>query len=155
MCRYWNKGFCKEGNKCQFVHPKEDCTKHINKEKCEDRQCEWRHRRYTSTTRLDVTEETAASTFTSTKEEKTILIKELKIFKSFRKYLSATNVTIKLPKSWLKKSTRIQNIQKNPTVNHYHHLFIASILKNLPMSTGTILIGMASTEEKLCMWRRW
>ena len=45
-CRYWNRGYCREGEKCKYIHPKEDCKTQQDKGKCEDRQCEQRHRRY-------------------------------------------------------------------------------------------------------------
>ena len=44
--RYWNWGFCREKGKCQYFHPKEDCRRHIEKGKCENIQCEGRHRKY-------------------------------------------------------------------------------------------------------------
>ena len=62
-CRYWNKGFCKKGSKYQYIHPKGDCSKHLEERKCEDRQCEGRHRkccRYFNR-KLDATEETPAT----------------------------------------------------------------------------------------------
>ena len=45
-CRYWNRGFCREGRKCRYVHPNEDCKRYIETGNCEDRKCEGRHRRY-------------------------------------------------------------------------------------------------------------
>ena len=44
-CRYWNRGFCKEGRKCQFTHPERDCQKFLDTDTCEERGCENRHRR--------------------------------------------------------------------------------------------------------------
>ena len=32
ICKFWNRGFCKEGAECQLYHSKEDCEKHITYE---------------------------------------------------------------------------------------------------------------------------
>ena len=51
-CLYWNRGFCKKGDKCGFYHAKEDCEEYSRTGKCEDRGCQSRHRkqcRYFST----------------------------------------------------------------------------------------------------------
>ena len=45
-CRYWNRGFCREGSKCLYVHPSKDCKTYVTEGSCEDRKCEGRHRRY-------------------------------------------------------------------------------------------------------------
>ena len=45
-CRYWNKGFCKEGDKCNFNHLEEDCERFLKNRKCEDKKCYQRHRKY-------------------------------------------------------------------------------------------------------------
>ena len=44
-CRYWNRGFCREGYECQYVRYKEDCETYLDDRRCEDRHCERRHRR--------------------------------------------------------------------------------------------------------------
>ena len=44
-CRYWNKGFCREGDKCNFSHKREDCNTYLNTGKCKERTCQERHRR--------------------------------------------------------------------------------------------------------------
>ena len=44
-CRYWNRGYCKEGKKCQFAHPERDCQKFLQTDECKERGCENRHRR--------------------------------------------------------------------------------------------------------------
>ena len=44
--RYWNCGFCRLGDKCQYVHCKEDCKTHLDKGSCQDRHCERRHIRH-------------------------------------------------------------------------------------------------------------
>ena len=43
ICRYWNRGFCREKEKCCFVQKKDDCKTYMNTGKCEDRRCEGRH----------------------------------------------------------------------------------------------------------------
>lgn len=44
ICRYWNRGFCKERGKCHFEHPEEDCRKFIKEGRCEKTICRNRHR---------------------------------------------------------------------------------------------------------------
>ena len=44
-CRYWNRGFCREGDKCHYIHKEEDCKEYLKRQICEDRKCEGRHRR--------------------------------------------------------------------------------------------------------------
>ena len=34
-CRYWNRGYCKEGNKCQFFQPERDCQKYLETDQCD------------------------------------------------------------------------------------------------------------------------
>ena len=45
-CRYWNKGYCKEGAQCPFYHDKEDCESFKTRGRCEDRKCLKRHRKH-------------------------------------------------------------------------------------------------------------
>ena len=28
-CKWWNRGYCREKEKCSFLHPKEDCQDHL------------------------------------------------------------------------------------------------------------------------------
>ena len=42
-CRYWNRGYCRVGENCHFSHQKEDCQRHIQTGKCEDRKYQGRH----------------------------------------------------------------------------------------------------------------
>ena len=44
-CRYWNRGFCKNGNDCKFHHYEKDCETYLKTETCEDRKCKKRHRK--------------------------------------------------------------------------------------------------------------
>ena len=44
-CRYWNRGFCREGKSCKFSHPNEDCKNFLETGKCKERECRQRHRR--------------------------------------------------------------------------------------------------------------
>ena len=43
MCNFFNRGFCKEGNRCPFNHPKDDCQEHLDG-RCHDPWCKKRHR---------------------------------------------------------------------------------------------------------------
>ena len=43
-CKWWNRGFCREKEKCPFLHPKEDCQDHMQG-RCILRGCTLRHRR--------------------------------------------------------------------------------------------------------------
>ena len=45
-CRYWNRGFCKEGDNCTFYHHEEDCESFLENGNCEDRRCIKRHRKF-------------------------------------------------------------------------------------------------------------
>ena len=45
-CRYWNRGYCKEGDSCNFKHLEEDCESFLKNRKCEDMKCYKRHRTY-------------------------------------------------------------------------------------------------------------
>ena len=43
-CRYYNRGYCKEGQRCSFFHPTEDCQEYIYSGTCsQGRQCWQRH----------------------------------------------------------------------------------------------------------------
>ena len=43
-CRYWNRGFCKERESCQFFHPSEVCLEYCENGSCsEGRNCQRRH----------------------------------------------------------------------------------------------------------------
>ena len=44
-CRYWNRGFCREGEDCVFYHSEEDCERFMETGKCNSRICQKRHRR--------------------------------------------------------------------------------------------------------------
>ena len=44
-CRYWNRGFCREKEKCKFNHPEQNCAMFLDHGKCEDKLCRRRHRR--------------------------------------------------------------------------------------------------------------
>ena len=43
-CKYYNRGFCKIGSDCAFIHPKTDCANHMMGKPCGDLQCKNRHR---------------------------------------------------------------------------------------------------------------
>ena len=43
-CKFFNKGYCKQGERCSFVHPSKICPKHLESGKCLDfRSCLDRH----------------------------------------------------------------------------------------------------------------
>ena len=42
-CNFYNRGFCKQGSSCQYVHPQEVCERHEHGENCGDRNCNKRH----------------------------------------------------------------------------------------------------------------
>ena len=42
-CRYFNRGFCKFGKTCLFVHPSTICDKLLNGDVCKTRGCQHRH----------------------------------------------------------------------------------------------------------------
>jgi hypothetical protein len=44
-CRYWNRGYCREGGKCSWSHPEGDCQEYLQEGRCRDRGCPRRHRR--------------------------------------------------------------------------------------------------------------
>ena len=44
-CRYWNIGYCREGDNFHFTHPIEDCKIHLKTGECEDRKCAGRHKK--------------------------------------------------------------------------------------------------------------
>ena len=43
-CKWWNRGYCREANKCVYNHPEGDCLDHL-KEECFNQGCKLRHRR--------------------------------------------------------------------------------------------------------------
>ena len=45
-CRYWNRGYCREGTtKCPYFHPPDDCQQHLLEGRCSRQGCGHRHRR--------------------------------------------------------------------------------------------------------------
>ena len=44
-CKWWNRGFCKEKERCQFSHLGEDCKEHLRSASCTTQGCKLRHRR--------------------------------------------------------------------------------------------------------------
>ena len=45
-CRYWNRGYCKEGaTKCPYYHPPSDCQQHLQEGRCSSQGCGLRHRK--------------------------------------------------------------------------------------------------------------
>ena len=42
-CKYYNRGFCKVGPECAFIHSKSDCENHMMGKHCGDHQCKQRH----------------------------------------------------------------------------------------------------------------
>ena len=44
-CRYWNRGYCREGNNCNFTYKKEDCQIYLKTREYENRTCQGGHRR--------------------------------------------------------------------------------------------------------------
>ena len=43
-CKFFNKGYCKQGERCSFVHPSKICPQHLESGKCIDfRSCLDRH----------------------------------------------------------------------------------------------------------------
>jgi hypothetical protein len=44
-CRYWNRGYCREGRKCFWSHPEGDCQEYLQEGRCRDRGCPRRHRK--------------------------------------------------------------------------------------------------------------
>ena len=45
-CRYWNRGYCREGStKCPFYHPPDDCQQHLAEGHCSSQGCGQRHRK--------------------------------------------------------------------------------------------------------------
>ena len=43
-CKWWNMGYCREKERCSFVHPKEDCQDHLQG-RCTYRGCTLRQRK--------------------------------------------------------------------------------------------------------------
>ena len=47
-CRYWNRGYYREGTtKCPFYHPLDNCQQHLQEGRCSSQGCGQRHRRST------------------------------------------------------------------------------------------------------------
>jgi hypothetical protein len=44
-CRYWNRGYCRDGRKCSWSHPEGDCQEYLQEGRCRDRGCPRRHRK--------------------------------------------------------------------------------------------------------------
>ena len=45
-CRYWNRGYCREGiSNCPFYHPPDDCGQHLQEGCCSSQRCALRHRK--------------------------------------------------------------------------------------------------------------
>ena len=42
-CKWWNRGYCQEKDKCSFFHPPEDCREHLN-HRCTSKGCNLSHR---------------------------------------------------------------------------------------------------------------
>ena len=43
-CKFFNKGFCREGSACNYSHPEEDCVDHCSTGSCsQERVCSYRH----------------------------------------------------------------------------------------------------------------
>ena len=44
-CRYWNRGYCREGtSRCPYYHPPDDCQEHLQEGLCSTQGCQLRHR---------------------------------------------------------------------------------------------------------------
>ena len=43
-CKWWNRGYCREANKCLYNHTEGDCLDHL-KEGCFQQGCKLRHRK--------------------------------------------------------------------------------------------------------------
>ena len=44
-CKWWNRGFCKEREKCSYDHPDDDCPDHLQDGGCSNKKCRLRHRK--------------------------------------------------------------------------------------------------------------
>jgi hypothetical protein len=43
-CKFYNRGFCREGNSCYYLHPEKKCEKHCEGKRCsEGSKCQMRH----------------------------------------------------------------------------------------------------------------
>ena len=45
ICRYWNRGCCRNNLECSWLHAEKDCESFIQQGYCEERSCRKRHRR--------------------------------------------------------------------------------------------------------------
>ena len=43
-CKWWNRGYCREKERCLFIHPKGDCQDHLQG-RCTSRGCTLQHRK--------------------------------------------------------------------------------------------------------------
>ena len=71
-CRYWNRGYCREGNNCNFTHKKK-IVKYILKQgnvKTEPVKEDTEEFANTTIHKKDASEKTTVNTSMSTKEEK-------------------------------------------------------------------------------------
>ena len=44
-CKWYNRGYCREGTRCPYSHPLGDCQQHLQQERCTSQGCNMRHRR--------------------------------------------------------------------------------------------------------------
>ena len=44
-CKWWNRGYCREQERCQFSHQGEDCEEHLMLGHCTTKGCRQRHRK--------------------------------------------------------------------------------------------------------------
>ena len=44
-CKWWNRGYCREGTRCSYSHPLLDCQQHLQEGRCTSQECTLRHRR--------------------------------------------------------------------------------------------------------------
>ena len=44
-CKFWNRGYCREGTNCAFYHPADDCLQHLQEGRCSSQGCQLRHRK--------------------------------------------------------------------------------------------------------------
>lgn len=46
-CKFFNRGFCREGKSCHYLHPEKNCREHCEGKSCpEGYKCQWRHPYY-------------------------------------------------------------------------------------------------------------
>ena len=44
-CRYWNRGYCREGSECTWYHEEIDCWSFVQEGHCKEKRCMKRHRK--------------------------------------------------------------------------------------------------------------